>query len=90
MSKSVQLTVSGCLGPCDVVNVVRLSSEDGDVWLGNLKTLEDYLALVDWAERSKGAGEPAPLSPQMDERRFSPFRRAEVDFSGPLESKGNP
>ena len=32
--KRFQLTVSGCIGPCDLANVVEVSSDSGSVWLG--------------------------------------------------------
>jgi hypothetical protein len=88
LSKFVQLTVSGCLGPCDLVNVVRVSGEFDDFWLGNLRTFEDYLDLVDWAERSKTEGRLAPLSQRMAESRFDPFHRVELQTASPLETKG--
>jgi hypothetical protein len=31
--KRFQLTVSGCVGPCDVPNVVVVNSESGSQWL---------------------------------------------------------
>jgi len=77
LSKVVQLTISGCLGPCDLVNVVRISGGHEDVWLGNFRSMDDYLDLIHWAEESKAAGELAPLSQQMKEARFDPFRRTE-------------
>ncbi len=74
LSKVVQLCISGCLGPCDVINVVRISSVADDIWLGNLRSIDDYLAIVKWAEESNVAGRPSPLSPEMSQRRFNPFR----------------
>lgn len=73
LSKIIQLSVSGCLGPCDVVNVARISCVDKDIWLGNLRTVDDYLDLAEWAEESKSAGRPMPLFPRMKEKRFTPF-----------------
>ena len=37
LRKKVQLTVSGCLGPCDMHNVALLISDGGQIWLGNLR-----------------------------------------------------
>jgi hypothetical protein len=73
-----------------LVNVVRISGDGDDVWLGNLRTVEDYLDLVDWAERSKTQGRLAPLSPRMLESRFDPFRRVELQMAGSLATKGLP
>jgi cobaltochelatase CobN len=78
LSKAVQLTVSGCLGPCDLPNVVRLSTDDRDMWFGNLRSLDDFLGLADWAEATAVAGSAAPLSPRMKGARFDPFRRGEI------------
>ena len=71
--KHIQLTISGCLGPCDLVNVVRISCKGSDLWLGNIRSFEQYSDLVDWAERSKTAGNLLPLSKSIAELRFNPF-----------------
>ncbi len=80
--------MSGCLGPCDLVNVVRISGDGDDVWLGNLRSVEDYLDLVEWAQRSKEQGRLAPLTQRMRESRFDPFRPAEPQIAGLPEMKG--
>jgi hypothetical protein len=59
--KRVQLSISGCLGPCDVPNVVTTSNETGTPWLGEISEFQQYQALVDWASRCKDAGELVPL-----------------------------
>jgi (2Fe-2S) ferredoxin len=46
--KRVQLTISGCLGPCDVPNVALIVVGQETFWLGNLKG-SDYQELIDWA-----------------------------------------
>jgi hypothetical protein len=74
LSKFVQLTISGCLGPCDLVNVARITTNDRDLWLGNLRSLDDFLELVTWADATKAAGQAGPLSPRMQKARFDPFR----------------
>lgn len=54
--KRVHLTVSGCLGPCDVPNVVAIVTEAKTVWLGNISERHQYQSLLDWAARSKDLG----------------------------------
>ena len=54
--KRVHLTVSGCLGPCDVPNVVALVTQAKTVWLGNISERHQYQSLLDWASRSKDQG----------------------------------
>jgi len=72
--KNVQLTVSYCMGPCDVPNVVRICGAASDVWLGNINLREQYAILVEWASQSKSAGAFLPLPESLDSLRFNPFR----------------
>jgi hypothetical protein len=53
----VQLTISGCIGPCDVPNVIVVTSSSGTEWVGNINSFEEYQSLVDWAVRCRDAGE---------------------------------
>jgi cobaltochelatase CobN len=71
--KKIQLTISGCLGPCDLANVVAVSSVSGSLWLGNIRHAEQYQALVDWASASSAAGELLPLPEMFAASRFDPF-----------------
>jgi cobaltochelatase CobN len=75
--KNIQLTFSGCLGPCDLPNVVTVSSSSGSVWLGNIRHFRQYLALVDWASLTKAAERFLPLPQEFDALRFDPFRLTE-------------
>ncbi len=75
--KNIQLTISGCLGPCDLPNVVTISNASGCVWLGNIRHLHQYRSLVDWASRSKAAGKLLPLPEEFANLRFDPFRSAD-------------
>src|ERR1700745_596871 len=43
--KRVQLSVSGCLGPCDVPNVVAIVTQTKTVWLGNISRRDQYQSL---------------------------------------------
>jgi cobaltochelatase CobN len=54
--KRIQLTISGCLGPCDVPNVVAIVTQTKTVWLGNISRRDQYQSLLDWAWRSKNLG----------------------------------
>jgi hypothetical protein len=71
--KVLQLTIAGCMGPCDVNNVVRISGPAEDVWLGGVDRFELYSSLTDWASRSRAAGTLLPLPAEFTELRFSPF-----------------
>ena len=79
--KNVQLTVSNCLGPCDLPNVIRISQAGHETWLGNVERFEQYEALVDWAAECMLAGACLRLPEQFDILRFNPFRQQTVQVS---------
>ena len=70
LNKIVQLSVSGCLGPCDLPNVATIVTPAGQTWYGRLTTREDYDVLVRWARRCREAGELVPLPSELDHLRF--------------------
>ncbi|KUO96165.1 (2Fe-2S) ferredoxin domain-containing protein [Ferroacidibacillus organovorans] len=80
--KTVQLTISGCLGPCDILNVVSILTADGQFWFGGLVTDEPYQELLAWAEETRELGYPAPLPDLLRPYQFSRFH----DISGGAES----
>lgn len=71
--KVLQLTIAGCMGPCDLNNVVRISGPVEDVWLGGVDRFQLYSSLADWASESRGAGTLLPLPAEFAALRFSPF-----------------
>ena len=43
LNRHIQLTISGCLGPCDVTNIACILRRDGTTtWLGNLTHRSEY------------------------------------------------
>lgn len=70
----VQLTISGCLGPCDVLNVVALWLPTGMRWFGGLDQDWQYLDLMDWASACAAAGEAVPLPEWLLPHEFSAMR----------------
>ena len=77
LKRSIQLTISGCLGPCDLPNVVSVASAEQTVWLGRFRELANYAALLEWALASRAVGCTLPLSRELSELRFDPFRRTD-------------
>jgi cobaltochelatase CobN len=65
--------ISGCVGPCDVPNVVLITSSAGEAWLGNIVKFDQYRSLLDWAVRCRDAGEMLCLPREFLECRISPF-----------------
>jgi cobaltochelatase CobN len=77
LRKSIQLTISGCLGPCDVSNVATISSAGQTLWLGRLREFANYAALLKWALDSRDAECVLPLPGELSELRFDPFPRTD-------------
>jgi len=72
--KNIQLTISGCLGPCDVPNIVLIATPTENIWLGNIDRFEYYREIVEWATQSKAAGRMLLLSKDLLSHRLDPFR----------------
>lgn len=72
--KRFQLTISGCVGPCDVANVVQINSEAGSIWLGNVTDFNRYRTLLEWAVRSTEAGQMLDLPREFKDRVIQPWR----------------
>ena len=72
--KRVQLTISGCLGPCDIPNIVTISDTSGTQWFGEIAEFGQYQAIVEWASRSRDAGGALPLPKEFRRHTLYPFR----------------
>ena len=73
LNKSVQLTISGCLGPCDLANVVCVISPRGLQWLGGLQEQWQYDLLLDWAKASRDADALLESPAELNRHRFERF-----------------
>ncbi len=81
--KRVHLSISGCLGPCDVSNVVMITNSEGTQWLALLDSQRHYAMLADWAEQSKDADELLPLPKELRELALMPYReQPQLAFEG--------
>jgi hypothetical protein len=75
---SIQLTVSGCLGPCDVPNVVLLVTPERTEWLGRIAGDALYDALIQWARDCQSAGSLVPLPAALAANRLKRFAAKEA------------
>ena len=75
MIGGVGLSISGCLGPCDLLNVVTVVARDQTIWLGGFSTQAHYEALTDWASESATAGSFLPLPLTLHAHVFERFRQ---------------
>ena len=69
----IQLTISGCLGPCDLPNVVAVLTATGQQWIGQLDRQEHYEALVQWGRACGAAQRVEPPPPMLTARVFRRF-----------------
>jgi hypothetical protein len=72
--KRFQLTVSGCVGPCDVPNVVAVNSVSGSQWMGNITEISQYRSLIEWAARCVEVGNLLDLPREFKDHRIEPWR----------------
>lgn len=76
LNNTIQLTISGCLGPCDVANVVCMMPAVGDsIWLGGLSLASQYELLISWAESCQIQQQLLDLPAAFDPYRFTRFAR---------------
>lgn len=76
--KHIQLSISGCLGPCDLVNVIAIASGDGIRYFGGLDTPAHFTAVVDWATASAAEGRLVPLPAGLASLEIDRFRAVET------------
>lgn len=73
LNRTIHLTISGCLGPCDVPNVAVIVTPEGQEWFGQLETDADYDALIAWARACHDAGEIVARPAVLDSHRLRRF-----------------
>ena len=78
LNRSVQLTISGCLGPCDLPNVALVMLPEGNVWLGGMEGESVYEALVAWVRTCQAEDRLVPLPERLESLRFERFQTEEV------------
>lgn len=79
LNNTIQLTISGCLGPCDVANVVCMMPAVGDsVWLGGLSQAFQYELLITWAESCQIQHQLLNFPAAFDPYRFARFAREDA------------
>jgi hypothetical protein len=77
--KTVQLTIGGCFGACDLTNVASIQSESNEgkhevIHLGKLGEAGDYEALLEWATQVAAEERILPLPERFQRRAFRLFR----------------
>ena len=72
LDEHVNLSISGCLGPCSMKNVVLMMDVNERIWLGNLGTDVHYSALVTWAQSIAKGGTIGDLPDEINNHQFKP------------------
>lgn len=80
LNRTVQLTISGCLGPCDLTNVALVMLPEGNLWLGGMAGDAVYETLVTWARSCHVERRVLPLPDELDSLRFERFQTEEVEL----------
>jgi cobaltochelatase CobN len=70
------LTISGCLGPCPLANVVLIQFRGQSVWLHSINNEDDVRLIYDYVEQMLHANSYLPPPLGLVERHF---QRYEVD-----------
>ncbi len=78
LNRTIQLTISGCLGPCDVPNVALVLTPERAEWLGLIAGDDAYDQLIEWARGCSAAGAVLPLPEAFAENRLERFATTEA------------
>ena len=74
LNGTIQLTISGCLGPCDLANVVYLLASDGTAqWFGGLSEHWHYETFIQWASECHQSNALLRTPAALDGHRFDRF-----------------
>ena len=67
------LTISGCLGPCPLANVVLIQFHGQSVWLHSINDAEDVTLIFDYVERMLAADAYLDPPPSLSARHFQRY-----------------
>lgn len=56
LQRSIHLTITGCLGPCDLTNVICIITKKEQIWLGSITENTHYEELLEWCKASVDEG----------------------------------
>jgi predicted metal-binding protein len=73
LQKSLQLSTTGCMGPCDRKNVIGVITKQTQVWLGGITEHDQYAAILEWFKASAEAGQLLELPSRFKDHSFERF-----------------
>lgn len=81
--RRLHLTISGCLGPCPLANVVLLQFRGSSMWFHSINHADDVGLIYDYVERMLLAGSVLEPPDDLVSRRFDRYLAAStLDRSG--------
>ncbi len=72
--KHVQLTLSGCIGPCPMLNVAQVVFDGRPVWFQSINTKEQVVEIYDYIDGMLAADGYLPPPPQLSSFVFNYYR----------------
>jgi (2Fe-2S) ferredoxin len=73
LNRTVQLTISGCLGPCDMANVILVMTAAGTEWFGGIAAESVFEDVIAWARGCHAVEALLPLPATLEPHRFRRF-----------------
>jgi cobaltochelatase CobN len=81
----VQLTMSGCIGPCPLANVVLLFFDGRPMWFQAIDRPGQIVALYDYIDRMLAADRILPPPPELADRLFNYYAWSHCTGDAPVE-----
>jgi hypothetical protein len=77
LNGTIQLTISGCLGPCDLPNVALVLTPFESRWYASLAGDAIYDELIEWARGCHSSKSLLPLPAALEPHRLERFAMVE-------------
>lgn len=71
--RRLHLTISGCLGPCTIANVVLIQFRGESVWLHSINNEDDVRLIYEYIEQMLQAESYLPPPPALADRHFQRY-----------------
>ena len=73
LNRTIQLTISGCVGPCDVANVAQIITPNGTIWFGRFNGDTQYEVLIESARACHSAKSLVPVPVILTSLQFDGY-----------------
>ncbi len=73
LQKHVHLSISGCLGPCEIANILCVVTPSETRWFGDIEGRHYYEAVLEWATACADARALRPIPALLGAQRFERY-----------------